>query len=204
MHGETAEKNEWRWMASLRAKPTARRRGSRHFCGGSVITARHVLTAAHCIVRRKGRLMKPDAFLVYTGSHTLIDGIPHGVSSIAVHGGHKLLPGHTRIFDFAILCLKWEIRFGPKVGPVCLPFSDGHRNAAAGEIGAISATVTGWGWFDAGNVASGALNELEDYRIVECDDDGGSVHRSRMCAIHANGPNHRTAKGDSGGWCHMA
>lgn len=42
--GEDAGHGEFPWLVSIT------RRGG-HFCGGSVVTSKHVLTAGHCMCR---------------------------------------------------------------------------------------------------------------------------------------------------------
>jgi secreted trypsin-like serine protease len=44
--GQEADKKDWPWMAVL-----LRRDDFFHYCGGVLITRRHVLTAAHCVHR---------------------------------------------------------------------------------------------------------------------------------------------------------
>ena len=44
VNGWPADKGEWPWIAALM-------NNGRQFCGGSLITDRHILTAAHCVAQ---------------------------------------------------------------------------------------------------------------------------------------------------------
>jgi secreted trypsin-like serine protease len=42
--GWNADEGEWPWIAALL-------NNGRQFCGGSLITRKHILTAAHCVAQ---------------------------------------------------------------------------------------------------------------------------------------------------------
>ena len=42
--GQDADQHEWPWIVSLE-------KSGKHFCGGSIISEKVVLTAAHCIAK---------------------------------------------------------------------------------------------------------------------------------------------------------
>lgn len=62
--GEQAGSRTWGWAASLRYATT-----DSHFCGGSIISAWHILTAAHCIVQfNSPSLLRVNVGSVYAAS----------------------------------------------------------------------------------------------------------------------------------------
>ncbi|CAF3488340.1 unnamed protein product [Rotaria socialis] len=109
--GEPAADQTWGWAASLRYSSS----GS-HFCGGSIISRSHILTAAHCTIR----LASAASILVYVGSIYLYGPAQvHSVSKIYIHPNYS---STNYVNDISILKLSSLVNFDQVgVDIVCLP-----------------------------------------------------------------------------------
>lgn len=138
--GVEAEEHEWPWAVSLRSYLEG------HFCGGSVISARHVLTAAHCVSLFS---LLPFLLHVVVGGHGTHDGIRVSVSRVAVHPDY----GRTAPYeaDLAVITLASDLAFDRSIMPVCL--------AAHATPTLSRAVVVGWGTTDERGPAARALRE---------------------------------------------
>lgn len=109
--GEAASSQTWGWMASLRYSST-----ETHFCGGSIISASHILTAAHCAEA----VSSASSVDVFVGSIYLsVTAQTRHVSTIYVHPNYST-PSY--INDIAILKLSSSLDLSQAgVNIVCLP-----------------------------------------------------------------------------------
>ena len=109
------------------------------FCGGSVLSSKTILTAAHCTAYHD------ESFQVLVGEHDLTkeDGQQRvEVCSIEQHQDYSH-PDH----DLSILTLCSPLQMSRSVSPVCLP------PFPPSSYTGVVATVSGWGWRDYSDIS---------------------------------------------------
>ncbi|WP_109508217.1 S1 family serine peptidase [Nocardioides speluncae] len=183
--GYQAKSGQFPFMASIQTKGKPGTEG--HFCGGSVIAKRWVLTAAHCMVDTK-----PRDIQVAVG-RTNIDRRTTGqtllVDRIVVHPSYA----STGTYDAALIHVKADIK-SPPIGLVPATNNSLERGGAA-------LTVAGWGTEFFMSQTIPAHLKAVDVRAVadqSCVTNGlvGFKPGSEMCAEALLGD---SCQGDSGG-----
>merc|ERR1711976_486988 len=179
--GVETEVNEYPWQVALVSST-----GSHPFCGGTLISDRHVMTAAHCTAGSSA-----SSIAVLVGEHRIDDGefTRIGLSAINDHPNYN---DRSLNNDYSILTLDTPVTISPAVRPACLPSSDSDYT---GKI----ATVSGWGSLTSGGNQPAVLNEVDV--TVQSNSDcknayGGGITNNMICAADAGKD---SCQGDSGG-----
>ncbi|XP_055638874.1 trypsin 3A1-like [Toxorhynchites rutilus septentrionalis] len=162
----------------------------RHFCGGSVVNERWILTAAHCT---KG-ITDPITLKVRAGSTEVqMGGVLAQVQNIYFHPKQN----SWNDYDFSLLELKESLQLSDHIKPIPLP-SEGDT-FADGTI----CVVSGWGNTHNENESSLSLRaaSVPLYNQEMCSSvykDYGGVTKSMICAGFEEGGKD-SCQGDSGG-----
>jgi secreted trypsin-like serine protease len=133
--------NSWPWIVSLRVRD--------HFCGGTLIDARHVLTAAHCLTGAN-----PSTLRVVAGLHQRLNTNTGrtqnmGVSRIFLHEQYNSI---AHAHDIAIIRLSQPVQLNAYVSLICLPGPDPQEST--------SVTAAGWGSTYQGSPLPNALRQV--------------------------------------------
>jgi len=198
--GKEAEPNEYPWMAGLFHVNSFS--GHKAICGGSLINAGWILSAAHCF---QDGTENPKDWRASLGDHDYLtdedaDHVDVNISRILNHP--KYVPNGKHRFDFSLLQLSERIDFSihPHIRPICLPLNDEYTYE--NDL----AVVTGWGTtkVSGAEVLSNVLLELNVNVLSNevCKNDYGytanQITDEMLCANVIGGAKD-SCQGDSGG-----
>ena len=198
--GTTAPKGKYPFMVYIEATDDT---GETSTCGGSLIDANSVLTAAHCITDKQ----EGGGFIAYQpanikvwvkawNTENLEDAKARGVKSLYVHDNYNDGSAYGA-YDVAVLNLDKRV---PGVQKLELP--KGNQNARIDDSGKM-AIVAGWGDTVEDGSGSTLLKKLK-YEVVDdtdCKDNYATLNLKvdesiQMCAYTPGGG---FCNGDSGG-----
>ena len=180
------------WQVSLGVAGISDARAA-HFCGGSVVSATWIVTAAHCVTR-----LAPDKVQVVAGSNTLQPGLPrYAVKRIIVH---PAFASASMDRDIALLELAEPLPMGERIQAIALLRTGQEKKSLV--KGAVL-TVTGWGVTVEDGVAVASLRALDVPLVLRrsCNRAlayDGAISINMICAGYATG-GRDACQGDSGG-----
>uniref|UniRef100_A0A2A4IWJ7 Peptidase S1 domain-containing protein n=1 Tax=Heliothis virescens TaxID=7102 RepID=A0A2A4IWJ7_HELVI len=151
--GREAEKYEYPHMALLGFGADVD--SAQWLCGGSVISERYILTAAHCISQPRVGPVKYVALGILRRSDPVDKWQRYNVRRVVPHPEYK---SPSKYHDIALLETDTEIQFNDDVHPACL-----HTRGEAEEV----LTGTGWGALGYKQQLADTLQSLDISRFGE-------------------------------------
>ncbi|XP_060536810.1 clotting factor B-like isoform X2 [Cylas formicarius] len=195
--GEESLPGRWPWMAAIFLHGSRR---IEFWCGGTIISATHILTAAHCTRDSRQRPFSARQFTVRLGDIDLKrDDEPSAPVTFKVTDvrAHKQFSRVGFYNDIAILKLDRPARKTKYVIPICLPPPELKQEDFAGR----RTTVVGWGTTFYGGKESTTQRQavLPIWRNDDCNQAYFQpITASFICAGYSEGGTD-ACQGDSGG-----
>jgi len=181
--GIEARPNRYPWMVAL-VQPNNPRA---QFCGGTLISDRHVLTAAHCFDQTSEGQVH-----AVVGAHRLSQVSPQTTIPVSRIIRHEAWDNRVMKNDITILVLARPVTMSDKVRPACLP------TASMTQLN--NYFVTGWGTLNPQQqVSADALMEVPspEIPIGVCERTWPGVStQTQICGGRAGAS---SCRGDSGG-----
>ncbi|XP_063924332.1 proclotting enzyme-like isoform X2 [Zophobas morio] len=140
VNGKSVPRGAFPWLTAMFVSTGT---GVEYKCAGSLVSTRHVITAAHCVQKSRRRI-PADKFLFILGKlniETLLIGNGEkmvGADDIKVHPDYVPLESDA---DIAVVILSQVIEFSNYIRPICLWAGSDDIDTVVGEKG----KVVGWG-----------------------------------------------------------
>lgn len=126
--GENAKKGQFPYQISLRHVLYRQ-----HFCGGSILNSRFLITAAHCT---GGLHSNPRYVYAVVGARHLSSGIEVKLNKIY---RHEAFDSRSLVNDVSLLRTTKKIKFTHLIQPIALPIADLPKS------GDTEVLLSGWG-----------------------------------------------------------
>lgn len=184
VNGSNAVGGQFPHQVSVRIKQS-----NSHFCGGSILTTRWIISAAHCLKRRR-----PNAIYAVVGAVKVSSGgVKHAITKIKLHPKYNRRKHRS---DIALIQTKTPIVYNDFVLPITLPTTNTPDK--------LSVYISGWGVTHPGDYD--APDNLQYLKTVTLRPDvcegmcpTSSIHFDEVvCHLKLDNPYSGACYGDSG------
>lgn len=195
--GRPARLGEFPWIVALGYRNAKNPNQPKWLCGGSLITEKHVLTAAHCAGR-------DDLYLIRAGDLDLYDNadgaipIDVPIEKVKIHEDYSRSP---IVNDIAIITLRQPAK-GYLIKSVCLPLDEPLKSK---NLYRYEPLVSGWGAIHFNGPSSASLQTVmlpvvseDQCKRAYANFSNAVVDNRVLCAGYLEGKKD-SCQGDSGG-----
>jgi len=193
------------WLARIGYRTSG---GKEYFCGGTLISKRYVLTAAHCTVAENESL-KPVS--IRLGEHKVSEDPDCSEPSVCSYVkdyrvvkiiSHQRYNPTSKKHDIALLKLDRDVEYSTFIQPICLPFIK-EKSFPDLENSENSGIVAGWGRTRYDRAEESNLLQFVEVPLVSnkrCSEIYGKKTKITDTQLCAGGTaNQDSCDGDSGG-----
>ncbi|XP_066929905.1 chymotrypsinogen A-like [Clytia hemisphaerica] len=136
--GQDSSVGRWPWQVAVKEENAGPGRGS--FCGGTLISPKWVLTAAHCFKTRT-----TASVVLGEVDFRILEPSEQRRNVEEIHKHPLYNPDVSQDYDYALLELEEAVVITRNVRPICLPRARRFRDTT---FDGKTCTITGWGAVD--------------------------------------------------------
>lgn len=194
-NGKRVDKGQFPWIVPLFDQ--AQTQTPTYFCGSTIISNRHLITAAHCIYDA-GDFMAADRILAVPGMYNIDNFVDDNIKLAYVDSVHPhndyINDDDLNDADIAILRLRQVLIFTEYIIPICLWNDDNDFDRVVNQEG----LVAGWGVTETGRTTIPTFITASIVSKRSCRDNVEKMLPVNSRVFCADGHGSAPCNGDSG------
>ncbi|XP_030369905.1 venom serine protease [Scaptodrosophila lebanonensis] len=194
-NGQQASINEFPSMVALKNRQS----NQPSFCGGVIVSHRHIVSAAHCVLQ----IAQPSDVIAIVGTNNLQNPsssryyAQYNIMQILRHEQYQNDP--EVVNDIAVLITSTTIKWTRGSGPVCLP-----PTGTTNDFTYSNVDVIGWGTLFFAGPTSATLQKITlmvvDNQVCQTEYNGiATINSGQICTYDVSGNARDSCQYDSGG-----